>query len=595
MNKNNLEIGVIVKKWFVKNKKADFKSISSKYKISEVISRLIINRGIKEEDIKKYLYPSLEDMYNPYTMKDMEKAINILKDKIKNKESILIVGDYDVDGIVSTYILKEGLRKCGAVVSYEVPDRILDGYGINVSIIDKAYENGFRTILTCDNGIAAIEQIKHAKELGMTVIITDHHDIAKNEENGEIVELLPMADAVINPHQNKCKYPYENLCGAGVAYKLLQALMPEYGFSHYEIQEYIQYVAIATVCDVVELKNENRTIVKNGLERLPNTDNIGLRELIDVNGLGQNISTYHLGFVIGPCLNATGRLDTAKKAITLLSSTNKEEARVLAKELKDLNDQRKDMTSHNLENAIKVIENNNMNKDKVLVVYLPECHESLAGIIAGRIREKYYKPTIVLTKGHDIAKGSCRSIEGYNIFEELRKCDSLLTKYGGHPMAAGLSLPEENIDIFRNMINEMCTLTDDDIIPKVSIDICLPLGYISENLINELALIEPCGKDNEKPVFAEKDVIVNRILKLGKNKNVLKLNITNQYNKTMDAMYFGDIEEFESYIIDKYTEDELNKAYSGVINDIRLSLVYYPAINEYNGMKSLQITIQDYQ
>lgn len=560
-----------------------------------MIARLITNRGIKEEDIKKYLYSSLEDMYNPSLMKDMDKAISILKEKIGNKEKIMIVGDYDVDGIVSTYILKEGLIKCGAVVSYEVPDRILDGYGINVSIIDKAYENGFRTILTCDNGIAAIEQIKHAKELGMTVIITDHHDIAKSEEDGVVREVLPIADAVINPHQSQCNYPYENLCGAGVAYKLLQALMPQYGFSHYEVQEFIQYVAIATVCDVVELKDENRTIVKNGLERLSNTDNIGLRELIDINGLGDKISTYHLGFVIGPCLNATGRLDTAKTAITLLSTTDKEEARLLAAELKDLNDTRKEMTSDNLEKAIEVIETTNINNDMVLVVYLSDCHESLAGIIAGRIREKYYKPTIVLTKGHDIVKGSCRSIEGYHIFEELQKCDELLTKYGGHPMAAGLSLPEENIDKFRNMINNNCQLTDNDIIPKVSIDICLPLGYISEKLINELSLIEPCGKDNEKPIFAEKDIIVNRIRKLGKNQNVLKLNITNQYNKTMDAMFFGDIEEFENYILEKYTEDELNKAYSGIINDIRLSLVYYPTINEYNGMKSLQITIQDYQ
>lgn len=588
-------MGVIVKKWFVKNKKADFKGISKKYNVSEVIARLMTNRGISENDIKKYLYPSLEDMYNPLNMKDIDIAIKILQEKINITEKILIVGDYDVDGIVSTYILKEGLKKCGANVSFEVPDRILDGYGINISIIDKAYENGFRTILTCDNGIAAIEQIKHAKELGMTVIVTDHHDIAKKVEDGVEKEVLPCADAVVNPHRAECTYPYKNLCGAGVAFKLLQALMPKYGFSDYDIWEYVQYVAIATVCDVVELKDENRLIVKIGLERLPYTQNIGLRELIEVNGLGEKISTYHLGFVIGPCLNATGRLDTAKKAIELLSTTNKTQANVVAMELKDLNDVRKDMTSSNLEKAIKIIEASQLNKDMVLVVYLPECHESLAGIIAGRIREKYYKPTIVLTKGHNIAKGSCRSIEEYNIFEELQKCDELLTKYGGHPMAAGLSLPEENIDKLRNMLNEKCTLTKEDVIPKVSIDICLPLGYISEKLINELSLIEPCGKDNEKPVFAEKDVIVNRIQKLGKNKNVLKLNITNQYNKTMDAMYFGDIEEFESYIVEKYTQDELNKAYSGVINDIRLSLVYYPTINEYNGIKSLQITINDYQ
>ena len=583
------------KKWFLKNKKADFKRIAEKYKINEVIVRLMINRGIKEDEIEKYLYPSLENMYNPFDMKDMKKGVDILKEKIVNKEKILIVGDYDVDGIVSTYILKEGLKKCGANVSYEVPDRVKDGYGINVSIIDKAYENGFRTILTCDNGIAAIEQIKHAKELGMTVVITDHHDIAKVEENGEVKERIPEADAVINPHQKECKYPYEYLCGAGVAYKLLQAIMPDYGFSDYEIEDFIQYVAIATVCDVVELKDENRIIVKNGLNALINTNNIGLQELIQVNGLADDISTYHLGFVIGPCLNASGRLDTAKIAISLLSCTERIEARNIAIELKKLNDQRKDMTGENLEKAIEVIEKNHMYDDMVLVVYLPECHESLAGIIAGRIREKYYKPTIVLTKGHNIAKGSCRSIDNYDIFAELQKCDSLLTKYGGHPMAAGLSLPEENIDKLRKMLNDNCTLTEDDIIPRMSIDICMPLGYITEKLIGELKLIEPCGKDNEKPIFAEKDIIVNRIYKLGKNKNVLKLNITNQYNKTIDAMFFGNIDEFENYIVEKFTEDELNKAFSGVVNDIRLSLIYYPVINEFNGRKSLQITIQDYQ
>lgn len=583
------------KKWFLKNKKADFKRIAGKYKINEVIVRLMINRGIKEDEIEKYLYPSLENMYNPFDMKDMKKGVDILKEKIVNKEKILIVGDYDVDGIVSTYILKEGLKKCGANVSYEVPDRVKDGYGINVSIIDKAYENGFRTILTCDNGIAAIEQIKHAKELGMTVVITDHHDIAKVEENGEVKERIPEADAVINPHQKECKYPYEYLCGAGVAYKLLQAIMPDYGFSDYEIEDFIQYVAIATVCDVVELKDENRIIVKNGLNALFNTNNIGLQELIQVNGLADDISTYHLGFVIGPCLNASGRLDTAKIAISLLSCTERIEARNIAIELKKLNDQRKDMTGENLEKAIEVIEKNHMYDDMVLVVYLPECHESLAGIIAGRIREKYYKPTIVLTKGHNIAKGSCRSIDNYDIFAELQKCDSLLTKYGGHPMAAGLSLPEENIDKLRKMLNDNCTLTEDDIIPRMSIDICMPLGYITEKLIGELKLIEPCGKDNEKPIFAEKDIIVNRIYKLGKNKNVLKLNITNQYNKTIDAMFFGNIDEFENYIVEKFTEDELNKAFSGVVNDIRLSLIYYPVINEFNGRKSLQITIQDYQ
>jgi len=581
-----------LKKWFLKNKKADFSAISMKYGINEVIARLIINRGVSEDKIKEYIDVPLESMHNPSLMKDMDKLVSILKDKITQNKRILVVGDYDVDGIVSTYILVNALGKCGALVEYEVPDRIKDGYGINVSIIDEAYKNGFDTILTCDNGISAIEQVKHAKELGMTMLITDHHDILKDENTGD--EIIPLADAVVNPHQSQCGYPFKYLCGAGVAYKVIEALTPSYGFTLEDIRSYIQFVAIATVCDVVDLVDENRIIVKNGLRHLKETNNIGLRCLFDINGL-KDISSYHLGFVVGPCLNASGRLDTAKKAIKLLSTSNYEEAGVLAEELKSLNDERKSLTVKGLEEAIEIIEASSLKDDKVLVVYLPWCHESLAGIIAGRIKEKYYKPTIVLTDAENCVKGSCRSIEAYNIFEELQKCSDILLKFGGHPMAAGLSLEKENVDNLRKRLNTYTTLTDEDIIPKVSIDIALPLGYLNESLINELKIIEPCGKANEKPIFAEKDVMVNRIRKLGKNQNVLKINITNQYNKTLDAMYFGDVDDFEDYIINKYGSDELDKAYRGMINDIKLALIYYPDINEYNGIKTLQINIKEYQ
>lgn len=585
-----------MKKWFLKNKKANFNEIAKKYGISEVVARLIINRNVEEGDIGKYISADLHSMYDPNLLKDMNKAVHILENKIKEKKKILIVGDYDVDGIISTYILTDGLKKCGALVDYEVPDRIKDGYGINISIIEEADKNGFDTILTCDNGIAAIEQIERATSLGMTVIVTDHHDIVIDNVDGVDIEKIPRADAVINPHQRECEYPFEYLCGAAVAYKLLEALMPNFGYGIDQIEEYIEYIAIATVCDVVNLVDENRIIVRNGLRKLPFTNNIGLQELFSVNGLlEKEISAYHLGFVIGPCLNASGRLDTAKKAISLLSTKDKEQAGILARELKDLNDERKRLTQENLEKAIDIIDNSEIINDKVLVVYLENCHESLAGIIAGRIREKYYKPTIVITKGHDVAKGSCRSIEQYNIFEELQKCSHLLLKFGGHPMAAGLSLEESNIDKLRKELNNNTILTEDDIIPKISIDICLPLGYLSEELIQELKIIEPCGKANEKPIFAERNVMVNSIRKLGKNQNVLKLSITNEYNKTMDGMFFGDIDGFEKYIIEKYSEEELKKAYRGMANEIRLSLVYYPEINEYNGFKNIQITIKEYQ
>jgi single-stranded-DNA-specific exonuclease len=465
-----------------------------------------------------------------------------------------------------------------------------------MNIIEAAYEDGIDTILTCDNGISAIEQVEKAKEMGMTVIITDHHDIPFAMEEGQIAYHIPKADAVINPKQPDCEYPWDSLCGAAVAFKLIQALYQEFGFDRRELGELLEVTAIATVCDVMDLVDENRIIVKNGLERLKTTKNPGLRALIDCNNIQfANLSAYHLGFVIGPCLNASGRLDTAKKGLKLLLADTPEEGKRIAEELKELNDTRKDMTAKSLEQAIQMVEDSGMNKDKVLVVYLKECHESLAGIIAGRIRERYNKPALVLTDTENGVKGSGRSIEQYNMYEELTKCKELLLKFGGHPMAAGLSLENSQVEPFRGALNQYSTLTEEDFIPKVSIDVLLPLGYLNENLVEELELLEPFGKGNTKPIFAEKNLKVRRASILGKNANVLKLQVVNAYGRVIDAMYFGDVDSFINDLVEHFGQMEVDKMFQNRDNAIILSVIYYPSINEYGGFRSLQIIIQSYQ
>lgn len=586
-----------MEKWVIKNKKADFAAMMKEYNISEVIARLLVNRNIvTKEDIVAYLNPDLSHLNNPLKMKDMEKACHILADKIRQGKRIRIVGDYDVDGVAATYVLYTALQRCNASVDYEIPDRIKDGYGININIIEDAYRDGIDTILTCDNGIAAIDQVKRAKELNMTVIVTDHHDIPYTESEGERKYLIPEADAVVNPKQPDCNYPFKNLCGAAVAFKLVQVLYDRFGIDKREMKSMLEVVAIATVCDVMELLNENRIIVKNGLELLKKTSNLGLKALIEKNNIHlSSLSAYHLGFIIGPCLNASGRLDTAKKGLALLLSKNKEEADKLADELKNLNDIRKEMTVKGLEMAVKQVEESEKKKDKVLVVYLKDCHESLAGIIAGRLKERYNKPAIVLTNAQSVVKGSCRSIEKYNIYEELVKCKHLLLKFGGHPLAAGLSLEEDKVEQLRVELNQNSTLTEEDFIPKVSIDILLPLGYLTEELVKELELLEPFGKGNEKPIFAEKNIRVRRASILGKNANVLKLNIVNGYGRVMDALYFGDVEEFLNTLSNYYGKDEVDKMFQNRDNKVRLSVTYYPAINEYNGYRSVQIVILNYR
>lgn len=588
----------MTERWFIKNKKMDYKYMASKYGITELMSRLIVNRDITDDSlIRSYINPEFSMLHEPREMKDMNKAIDIILHKIENKKKIRIIGDYDVDGVISVYILYSALKRCNADVDYEIPDRIKDGYGVNVNIIKKAKEDGIDTIVTCDNGISAIEPIKAAKELGMTVIVTDHHDIPFIEdEDGNRTVIRSEADAILNPKQEDCKYKFKSLCGAGVAFKLIQVLYKELGIDEEEAFKFIEFLAIATVCDVVDLVDENRVFVKKGLEKINNTANTGLQELlIECEIQNKKIGVYHLGFIIGPCINASGRLDNAKKGVRLLLSDDEKEATLLAKELVRLNEDRKEMTMNGVEEAIEIVENSNIKNDKVFVIYLPHIHESLAGIIAGRIREKYNVPTLILTKSEDGAKGSGRSIEEYNMFEELVKCKDLLDKFGGHPMAAGFSLKEENIDEFRKRLNENTTLSEEDLLKKVTIDTVLPLDIITYDLVNDLGRLEPFGKANPKPLFGEKDVNVIKGMILGKNRNVLKLKLKTKNGKAMDAVYFGDIEEFEENITEKYGKDQLIKLYDGSYNDVKLDLVFYPDINEYNGNVTIQVIIQNYR
>lgn len=588
-----------MEKWVVKNKKADFKALMDRFQVSEVIARLLVNRNqMTQEEIESYLHPELTYLHNPFLMKDMDKACNLILQKIQSAGKIRIVGDYDVDGVSSTYILYTALLKCGANVDYEIPDRIKDGYGINMQIIEAAYQEGVDTLLTCDNGISAMDQVERAKELGMTVIITDHHDIPyinTSAQEGKKYQ-VPKADAVINPKQPDCNYPWKMLCGAAVAYKLIQSLYEKCNIPSVELASLLEIAAIATVCDVMDLVDENRIIVKNGLELLKETQNHGLRALMEASNINKSkLSAYHLGFIIGPCLNASGRLDSAKKGLRLLLAQTETEAKTLAKELKELNDIRKEMTVRGLEQAVEIVENSTIKDDKVLVVYLEDCHESLAGIIAGRLREKYNKPSIVLTSAENKVKGSCRSIEQYNIYEELSKCKDLLLSFGGHPMAAGLSLAYSQIDVLRNQLNHNTTLSEEDLIPKVAIDVVLPLGYVSEDLVRDLEVLEPFGKGNTKPIFAERNLKIRRANILGKNSNVLKLQVVNEYGRVMDALYFGEPNAFLLRIKDEFGQNEIDKMFQNRENSISFSATYYPNINEYNGNQSIQIIIQNYQ
>ena len=569
-----------MEKWVVAAKKADFNQIGQQFHIDPVIARLIRNRDvIGDEKIREYLLGTVDEIPSPWLMKDMEKAVDILKKKIQQQARIRIIGDYDIDGVTSTYILLKGLTRIGADVDTYIPDRVADGYGIHEHLIDRAEADGIDTIVTCDNGIAAAAEIQTAKDKGMAVIVTDHHEIPYREENGERKVILPPADAILNPKQYDCPYPNKNLCGAVVAFKYITALYERFDVPQKELEDYYELAAIATVGDVMDLQGENRILVKEGLRRLKNTKNKGLQELIRANALEDaRITAYHIGFVLGPCINASGRLDTAARSLALLNAQTKEEAAKLAGDLTALNQSRKALTEKGKEEAIQLIETTELKNDRVLVVYLPDCHESLAGIIAGRIREKYHKPAFVLTKGEKSAKGSGRSIESYSMYEELVKCADLMVQFGGHPMAAGLSIEEENIEKFRRQLNENCTLTEEDLRPKVVIDVPMPVSYITKELIEQISLLGPFGKGNTKPIFAQKGLRVLDSSIIGKNKNVVKLKLLDPQGVTMEGIYFGEAEDFANFIRQKDT----------------ISVTYYPEINRFRGRESLQIIIQNY-
>ncbi len=569
-----------MEKWVVTAKKADFQEISRKYGIDPVIARIMRNRDVVgDKAINEYLNGTLSDIPSWSLLKDIDKAVEILAQKIREKAKIRIIGDYDIDGVTATYILLKGLKRVQANVDTYIPDRISDGYGIHEHLIRQAAQDGIDTILTCDNGISAAREITQAKETGMTVIVTDHHEIPfEDTERGRNYK-LPPADAIINPKQPDCAYPNKNICGAVVAMKLVFALYRKFGIPEEEKEEYLEPAAIATVGDIMDLQGENRILVKEGLARLPHTKNKGLRALINAIGLeNQKITSYDIGFRLGPCINASGRIDTAMRSLALLQAESEEEAATLAGDLKALNDSRKALTEEGMKKAFDMIDNSPMKEDKVLVVFLPDCHESIAGIIAGRVRERYHRPSFVLTRGEKMVKGSGRSTESYSMYEEMVKCGDLLEEFGGHPMAAGLSLKEENVDAFRRAMNEKCTLTESDLIPKIVIDVPMPVSYISKEFVRQLSVLEPFGKANGKPLFAQKDLRVLKVGIYGKNQNTVKLQLMDPSGAVMEGVYWGDAQEFAEF----------------ARKHEQISVTYYPRINSYMGRETLQIVIQNY-
>lgn len=590
-------------KWVVSAKRADFTQIAEKFHIDQVIARIIRNRDIVgDSEIERFLHGAPQDMHSPYLMKDVEKAAEIILARIEQGKKIRVIGDYDIDGICSTYILLTGLRCCGAVADAAIPHRIHDGYGINENMIEEAHEAGVDTILTCDNGIAAIEQIAYAKSLDMTVIVTDHHEVPYQvSDDGTRTECLPSADAVIDPKQERCTYPFDGICGAVVAYKFVQVLIRRMSEGQPDeegrklLQELLAFAAFATVGDVMELKDENRIIVKYGLKQIVKSGNYGMQALITVNGLqGKPLSAYHIGFVLGPCINATGRLDTAGRALQMFLTGDESEAVTIAGELKELNDSRKNMTLQGTQQAIEMIEEGALKDDKVLVVYLPDCHESLAGIIAGRIRERYHKPVFVLTDSEEGVKGSGRSIETYHMYDKMSECRELYTKYGGHKMAAGVSMPQENVERFRAYLNAHCELTEDDFEEKIYIDVPMPMSYVTADFVRQLSVLEPFGNGNSKPVFAQKNIRLIRGRVLGKNSNVGKYTVEDAEGNRYEMMYFGNMEVWHTFLTETFGAEEYDRLYRGGNCNIRIHVIYYPDLDVYQGRERLQMIMQDY-
>lgn len=574
---------VLMGNWFVMRKGAPFQEIAERFQIHPIVARLIRNRDIVgDEEIEQYLYGTIADLYDGMLMKDMDKAVDILTEKIRERKRIRIIGDYDIDGVNATYILLEGLKNLGGKVDVDIPDRAKDGYGLNMNLIERAIRAEVDTIVTCDNGIAATEEIAYAKRLGMTVIVTDHHEVPYEEDKEQKRYILPTADAVVDPKREDCMYPFKQLCGAAVAYKLVEALYETHGKDVEDIDYLMENVAIATVGDVMDLVGENRIFVKQGLEMLKRTQNLGLKALMTCTKIDvEQLSPYHIGFVIGPCLNAGGRLDTAKRALDLLCAKSQKEADILAGDLKALNDNRKEMTMLAVEQAVAMIERSNLKQDKVLVVFLPDCHESLAGIVAGRLRERYGKPTIVLTEGEEGLKGSGRSIEAYHMYEELSKCKNLLTRFGGHKLAAGLSMDKANLEELKGSLNRETALTEEDLVPRISIDLQLPFQYLEQELVEQLSLLEPYGKGNTKPIFAEKNLKVLKTGVFGKNQNVVKMQLQDTNGTVVDAVYFGDAKRFLAFVEEKGCEG--------------IAVTYCPNMNGYQGRSNLQIVIQNYK
>lgn len=579
-------------KWVVAAKRADFNAIGQRFGIDPVVARIMRNRGLTDENqMELYLRGTKEDLFDPHLLKDVDKAADIIKEKIEQGKKIRIIGDYDIDGIQATYILLKSLRRLGARVDTVIPDRIADGYGLNLHLVTQAGEAGVDTILTCDNGISAIEQIHRAKELGMTVIVTDHHEVPFEEETKR--EIFCGADAVVNPKQQACSYPFSGLCGAAVAFKFVQVLYETMGLPVSEADEFMENAGFATVGDVMDLQGENRILVKLGLKMLNQTRNIGMKALILQNGLTPGtLKSYHIGFKIGPCLNASGRLDTAKLSLQLLLCENPAKAAVLAQQIVELNESRKLLTAQAVEEAEKVIAQQHYEQDRVFVIFLPNCHESLAGIVAGRIRENYHRPVLVITRSEEGAKGSGRSIEAYSMYEELCKCRNLLLKFGGHPMAAGFSLKEENIVPLRKALNENSTLTREDLVPKVTIDVPMPVDYLYEELVEQLELLEPFGKGNEKPVFADRNLEIENLRVLGKEGRVIRMRLKSASGTSLDAVYFGDLENLRLSLEEKYGKVVAEDTVAGrCIHHASLHFIYYPEIDHYYSTPRLQLKI----
>ncbi len=578
-----------MQKWVVINKKADFAAIGQEFGIDQVTARILRNRDlIEKEDIRRYLTGDANDLFDPYLLKDIGLLTDILITKIQSGKSIRIIGDYDIDGVMASYILKKALMRCGANVSVSIPERIKDGYGLNRSLVMRANADGIDTIITCDNGIAAIEEIAYAKSLSMTVLVTDHHKIPPEGHKNQ-------ADAIVNPHQEGCTYPNKELCGAAVAWKVVCVLYDKMDIPATEAQEFIEHVAFATVGDIMSLTGENRILVKEGLKRIANTRNIGMKAMIAQCGLlPEQIRAYHFGFVLGPCINASGRLDTAKRALQLFFTEEDKEATIIANELVVLNNERKEITILGVEEATRIYEEQGYDKDRVIVIYLPDMHESIAGIVAGRMRERYHKPTFILTNGEEGVKGSGRSTENYSMYEELCKCSHLLTKFGGHPMAAGLSLSQENVAQLRKELNANCNLTPEDEIVKIKIDVPMPVDYVTIELVREFARLEPFGKDNERPLFADRNLSIVRMWKVGKNQNILRLLLCSESGTSIHAIYFGDVEVFEEYLVSQFGIEEVKQAYNGTQNKMNISMIYQPKVNTYRNMESLQFEILYY-